>query len=166
MPSILDLTLIGELALLVSVTTQAIKSHPKVRGSDIVWWVGPIGIVTSLLWYLVIGKLIGGKYYIDFTEAYRAIANGLVGAVGASVGYNIQKLAPIPNVLPTATEIDAQNLKEESIKQQMVVTAVATSGVKPDTAKDVVGLDKNDPPPESLLDAVSPIPQKEEEPIG
>lgn len=167
MPSILDLTLIGELAVLVGVVTQALKSHPKVRGSDIVWWVGPIGIIVSLLWFLVLGKLFSGPYVVDFMELYRAIANGLVGAIGASVGYNIQKLAPIPNVLPTATEIDAQNLKEEAIKQQMVVSAVVTSGVKPDTAKDVVGLDKNDPPPEEVLDAVSPIPQPtEEEPIG
>jgi hypothetical protein len=161
-PSILDLTLIGELAVLVGVITQALKSHPKVRGSDIVWWVGPIGIIVSLLWYLVVGKLISGPYFFNFIELFRACANGVVGAVGASVGYNIQKFSPIPNILPTATEIDAQNLKEESRKQQMVVTAVATSGVKPETAKDVVGLDKNDPPPEAALDAVSPMPQEEE----
>ena len=165
MPSILDLTLIGELAMLVAVITQAVKSHPKVRGSDIVWWVGPIGIVTSLLWYLVTGKLFGGPHHVDFMQVYRACANGLVGAIGASVGYNIQKYAPIPNILPTATEIDAQNLKEETAKQKMVVSAVAEAGVKPDTAKDVVGLDKNDPPPEQVLEEISPMPQPDDKEI-
>jgi len=165
MPSILDLTLIGELAVLVGVVTQALKSHPKVRGSDIVWWVGPIGIVVSLLWYLSIGRLTSGSGYVNFEELYRSIANGIVGAIGASVGYNIQKLAPIPNVLPTATEIDAQNLKEEAVKQQMVVGA-ASAGVKAETAKDVVGLDTNDPPPETILEAVSPLPTDDEEIVG
>lgn len=166
MPSILDLTLVGELAILVGVVTQALKSHPKVRGSDIVWWVGPIGVVISLLWYLVVGKLDGGPYHINFMELFRAVANGLVGAIGASVGYNIQKFAPIPNILPTATEIDKQNLKEEALKQEMVVAAVAKAGVKPDTAKDVVGLDKNDPPPEAVLEEISPMPADDKEIIG
>ena len=165
MPSILDLTLIGELALIVSVVTQAVKSHPKVRGSDIVWWSGPIGIFCALLWYLVVGKLTSGEYIINFKELYRATANGIVGAVGASAGYNLQKSLPFPNLLPTATEIDKQNLKEEAVKQTMVVGAVV-QGVEPETAKDVVGLDENDPPPETALDAISPIPDEEERIIG
>src|SRR5687768_15947568 len=167
MPSILDLTLVGELALLTSVLTQAIKSHPKVRGSDIVWWSGPIGILAALIWYLVVGKLTSGDYFINFKEAYRASANGIVGAIGASAGYNLQKALPFPNLLPTASEIDAQNLKEEATKQTMVVKAVAT-GVEPDSAKEVVGLDENDPPPDELLEAVSPLPTetKDEEIVG
>lgn len=161
MPSILDATLIGELSLLVAVVTQAIKSHPKVRGSDIVWWTGPIGIAVALLWYLTVGKLISGEYYINFKETFRAFANGIVGAVGASAGYNLQKALPFPNILPTASEIDAQNVKEEALKQQVVIGGVI-SGVKPETAKEVVGLDEQDPPPEDLLAAVSPTADDEE----
>jgi hypothetical protein len=165
MPSILDFTLIGELALVVTVLTQAIKSHPKVRGSDIVWWAGPIGIVVSLLWYLALGKLTSGPHWINPMECYRAVANGLVGAVGASAGYNVQKMLPIPNILPTVTEIDEQNIKEEVARQEHVVDAVV-DGVEPDKAKEVVGLEKNEPPPVENLEEIQPPLNREDEPIG
>ena len=84
MPSILDLVLIGEISVITAVVVQTIKSHPRVKGSDVVWWTGPIGILLCVMWFAALGKLDEGAFIINFRELYRAIAIGVVGAVGRS----------------------------------------------------------------------------------
>lgn len=109
----LDLTLIGELALVILATMQLIKSHPRVKGSAIPYLSGVVGVVYALLWFLVNGRIYHDG--IHFGMIYEAVANGVVSAVSAITAYNAQKEIPfVPNLLPTATELDASKAKENS----------------------------------------------------
>jgi hypothetical protein len=100
-------------------------------------------------------------------NAYRAFCNGVVAVTTAAAGYVAQKAAPFPNLLPTTTEINAQKIKDEVTRQEMVVEAVK-KGVEPETAKDKVGLDENDPPPTEVLEQIQPTlpPTDGNKPIG
>lgn len=155
MPAILDVVLIAEFTAIITAGMQAIKSHPKVQGSMIPWLSGVAGLGVGVGWYLVNGELVSSDSFlgVDWADMYRGVFNGVAGAVSANAGYNIQKILPIPNVLPTASEMDAQKLKEEVKTQDMIVDAVE-AGVPPDRAKEKIGLDQNDPPPEEQLDAI------------
>ena len=156
---ILDLVLVGEISLITAVVVQSIKSHPKVKGSDIAWWTGPIGIVLCVIWFIALGKLDDGAFIINFKELYRAVAIGVVGAVGASIGYNVQKFAPIPNLLPTSNELKESAVREETVRTALVVEASA-EGVEPNVAKEAVGLEPHDPPPNVELEAIQPEPSE------
>lgn len=157
--AILDPVLIAEFAAIIATGMQAVKSHPKVKGSMIPWLSGIAGAGVGLGWYLVSGELKSpdALLHIDWADVYRGVFNGVAGAVTANTGYNIQKILPIPNVLPTASELDQQTLKETVKTQEMVVQAVA-EGVPPKDAKEDVGLAPTDPPPLTSLETVAPTP--------
>lgn len=155
--SIFDPSLVGELAALVTTSMQTIKSHHKIKGSIIPWLSGIVGAGAGLGWYLVSGQIDDGNGLlgVDWENIFRGTANGIAGAVAANGAYNIQKFLPIPNVLPTAQELDQSKLKEEVATQQVVVEAVS-QGVPPEVAKEAVGLEPDDPPPNEVLEEVAP----------
>ena len=155
MSSILDPTLIAELAAVTTASMQTLKSHPKIKGSMIPWISGVFGASAGVAWYLVSGKIDDGHgfFNVDWANIFRGVFNGVAGSVSANGAFNIQKFLPLPNVLPTAAELDHSALKEEVITTAVVEDAVA-KGVDVDTAKEAVGRSPDDPPLE------------EEKPIG
>ena len=165
---ILDVSLVGEFAAIITTTMQAIKAHPKIRGSQIPWISGVVGAAIGLTWYLVSGGLDDGHGLlgVDWANIFRGFFNGIAGAVTANAGFNIQKFLPdgVPKILPTSGEMNEQALKEAAKKQQDVVNAV-TEGAPPEKAKEIAGLEKSDPPPTEVLEKLSPIPD-EVKPIG
>lgn len=136
MESILDPILIGELGFVIVAIMQLIKSHPKMRGSDIPWLSGVVGALLSLLWFLVAGDLYHGA--MDWMNLYRSIAIGVVAAVASIIGYNVQKALPTPNILPTSNELTEQKLEEDMTKTVTTdVEAVAVATVDVETEKTV-----------------------------
>lgn len=165
---ILDLTLIGEMTAIVTTTMQAIKSHPKVKGSVIPYLSGGVGVVCGLGWFLVTGELESPDsiLHVDWADTFRGIFNGVAGAVSANAGYNIQKFLPIPNILPTAGEMDAAKIKEELATKELVVEAVK-EGIPPEDAKESIGLEPEDPPPTSeVVEEAATEQAAEDEEIG
>lgn len=166
---IISFEFIALLALVVTAITQTIKSHPKITGQNTTYVSAFIGVLMSYLWYAAKGDFVNHSAWhnVDWMNIYRAFANGIVATTTAWVGYNAQKAAPIPNLLPTATEINQKRLDEQVEKQQSVVEAVV-QGVEPDVAKETVGLKTTDPPPNDVLEAMKPpIPiPTDDTPIG
>jgi hypothetical protein len=156
---ILDPALIAEIAGITTAILQSIKSHPKVRGSSIPYLGGFVGVAVGFVWYVVSGDLLseGGIWGIDWQNSYRGILNGVAGSVVAQGGYNLQKALPIPNLLPSANEMDEKAIQEEVTKQTLVVDA-AQSGVDPKKAKEAVGLTHEEPPPVAELKEIQPTP--------
>jgi hypothetical protein len=156
--AILDASLVAEIAGITTSVLQVIKSHPKIRGSFIPYLGGIIGVAIGVLWYIVSGDVIakGAALGVDWQNIYRGLFNGVAGAVVAQGGYNIQKAIPLPNILPTSTEMDESKLKEEVRKHELVVEATQ-KGVDPKDAKKAVGLDpESDPPSVETLEQMQP----------
>ena len=158
--AIYDTSLIGEMAAAVTTTMQAIKAHPNVKGSAIPLLSVGAGIVFCVCWFLVTGNLDSdiAPLHIEWSNIYKALFDGVAAAVIANAGFNIQKYLPIPNILPTAQEIDDNAMKEAVHKSELVAQGVS-QGVPPDDAKKIVGLNPiTDPPSDRLLQAVAPPP--------
>jgi hypothetical protein len=166
---IISFEFIALLALVVASVTQISKYHPKITGNLAPYVSVFFGLVLSFGWFLVKGDLRSSHapLHVDWMNAYRAFCNGVVAVTTAAAGYVAQKAAPFPNLLPTTTEINAQKIKDEVTRQEMVVEAVK-KGVEPETAKDKVGLDENDPPPTEVLEQIQPTlpPTDGNKPIG
>lgn len=111
MGGIVDLVLVGELAMVVTALMQIVKSHPRMPGSAVPYISGIVGVVASLLWFLVNGELYDGG--MDWINLYKSVAVGIVGAVASIMGYNLQKALPTPNLLPTSNELNQQRMKED-----------------------------------------------------
>lgn len=157
---IYDTSLIGEMAAAVTTTMQAIKAHPKVKGSSIPLVSVLVGIGFCACWFLVSGDLDSSiaPLHIEWSNIYKAIFDGLAAAVIANAGFNIQKYLPFPNILPTAQEIDENAMKEAVSKNELVAQGVS-QGVSPDHAKTIVGMSTTqDPPSDRLLQAIAPPP--------
>ncbi|HEY9662923.1 MAG TPA: hypothetical protein V6C65_31145, partial [Allocoleopsis sp.] len=80
---ILDVQLIGEFAAIITTTMQTIKSHPKIKGSQIPWISGLVGACIGLGWYLVSGGIDDGSGFlnVDWANIFRGLFNGIAGAV-------------------------------------------------------------------------------------
>lgn len=154
---IVSFEFIALLALVVASVTQISKYHPKITGVVAPYVSVGAGVILSFLWFLVKGDLLskGAPLGIDWMNAFRAFCNGVVAVTTAAAGYIAQKAAPIPNLLPTATEIDASKIKDEVARQQLVVEAVQ-KGMEPEDAKETMGLKQDDPPPEDELEQIQP----------
>ncbi len=164
--SIFDAILIGEMAVVVATSMQFAKSHPRIQGSMIPILSGITGMVLTLIWFLVQGLLFSDTalFHVDWVQTYRAIFNGLAGAIAANAGYNLQKFMPQANLLPTSNELDQSKIKEVVEKTEMVQSAV-NAGVPKDIAKEVVGLENvpiADPAPIIDAAAVVIIPHEKE----
>lgn len=156
--AIFDLTLMAEMAGLVTATMQAVKTHPKIRGSSIPRLSAVTGAGAATVWYAVTGDMLDSTSWlgIDWEYVFRGIFTGIGGAVLANGGYNLQKFLPIPNLLPTASELDASALNEQVVKKELVAVAVA-NGTDPVEAKKAVGLDPvADPPSVAVLEKIQP----------
>lgn len=147
--NILNFEFVALLALVIASITQIAKYHPRVTGAFAPFITVASGILLAFLWYLVKGDLLakGAVLGIDWMNVYRAFSNGVVAITTATAGYVAQKAAPIPSLLPSTTEINASNIKEEVAKQELVVAAIE-EGLEVEVAKDIVGLGADDPPPE------------------
>ncbi len=149
--AILDPTLIGEISVIVSSSAQWLKANHKIKGSAIPFLSGIFGAIIGVGWNLVSGDIYDGA--MDWAEVFKGAFNGLAAAVGANGAFNLQKILPIPNVFPTSSEIDTSKMKEQSEATALVVEGVK-SGVEPDVAKEIVGLEPSDPPPNVELEAL------------
>lgn len=158
--AIYDTNLIGEMAAAVTTTMQAAKGHPKVRGSAIPLLSVAAGVIFCVCWFLVTGDLDStiAPLHVEWSNIYKAVFDGVAAAVIANAGFNIQKYLPIPNILPTAQQID-ENAMKEAVHKTELVTQGVSQGVSPEDAKKIVGLDPTtDPPSDRLLQAVAPPP--------
>lgn len=165
---ILDFEFLALLALLVAAITQTVKRHPKINNNNVTYVSAVVGILMSYLWYAAKGDFASSRAWlgVDWMNVYRAFSNGIVATTTAWIGYNAQKAAPIPNLLPTVEEMDEKRLQHEVTKTHNVVEAVS-KGVEPDKAKNLVGLDENDPPPNEELEKIKPeLPIPTDETIG
>lgn len=131
---------------------QAVKAHPKIRGSQIPYISAIVGICIGVGWYLVSGGIDDGSGFlgVDWANIFRGLFNGVAGAVSANGAFNLQKILPIPNILPTSGEMNESALRETVTSVEQVKEA-AKEGVPIPDAKDAVGLDENDPPPENTV---------------
>lgn len=165
---ILSFEFMALLAIVITGTVQTAKHSSRVHGSVAPYLSVIVGVVLSYLWFLVSGDLHNkdAHWNIDWQNMYRAFANGIGASTSATIAYQAQKAVPIPNLLPTATEIDESKLKEQVAKQKQIVAAVA-EGLDPRTAKETVGLETSDPPPQPVLEEIKPtLPPPDEEIIG
>jgi hypothetical protein len=153
--SFIDFTFIGELALILTAILQVLKSVKGIAGSKIPPLSAPIGVACGVLWYLVSGDLHNSHAFIsvDWMNLYRGVSGGFLAAMSSTAGYEVQKNLPLPNILPTASEMRTSYIKEETQKQQLVVEAVQ-QGLEPEKAKDVLGLPQDTPPPNAELEKV------------
>jgi len=154
----LDFEVIGTLAVLLISVTQILKYHAKFNAKITPFFTGGLGIVLSLLWYLVNGRLEThhAPLRVDWINLYQACASACVAVTTAAAGFLAQKMAPIPNLLPTSSEINQGKLDSVLQKQQSVVDAVE-KGMEPQVAKDIVGLPKDEPPPNEILEEIQPV---------
>jgi hypothetical protein len=166
---IVNFEFVALLALVVTAVTQTIKRHPKITGNQIPYLSAMIGIIMSYLWYFTKNDFYSKNawLHVDWMDIYRAFCNGIVATTTAWIGYQAQKAAPFPNMLPTSTELSTGELKEEVIKHAAVVDAVE-QGIDPSKAKKTMGMDQSDPPPNEVLEAIQPVlpPEHVEEIIG
>ena len=155
MPSILDALLIGEFSLTITAIMQTLKSKKGIPGSMIPPLSGIVGVALSLLWYAVNGDLRDSSIWlhVDWPNMYRGVVNGVIASVAANTGYVVQKNLPGFNLLPSASELRRAALAEEEDKQNLVVDAVQ-KGVPPETAKEAIGVDQSDPPPNEQLETL------------
>lgn len=136
MDTIVDLVLVGELALFIASLMQILKSHPKMPGSVVPYLSGVLGVVACLLWFTVNGELFRDNS-INWIDLYRGVAIGIVAAVTSIMGYNLQKALPTPNLLPTSSELAQQRMKESvektALSEVTTTAAITTEVIKEET---------------------------------
>jgi len=132
------MALVAELAVFITCLMQIIKSHPKVPGSIVPYLSGVVGVVSCLLWFLVNGTFFLGDNIINWVSVYQGIAIGVVAAVTSMMGYNLQKVLPVPNLLPTTGELDEQRKKEELADNATVIVETTTTDEGVSTESTVV----------------------------
>lgn len=105
----LDPSLVGELSAAVLGVTQAIKNKKRLRGVDGELIAVAVGFVVGVCWFIARGDIVDPSAWggVNWKEMFQGAINGILGGIAASTGFNIQKVLPIPNVLPTRQEKDA-----------------------------------------------------------
>lgn len=146
---ILDPELIAQLAAGITATMQFVKSNARVKGSDIPYLSGIVGAIVGVLYFMVNGDLNGvhSLWGVDWSNAFRGAFNGIIAAVSSNGVYNLQKVLPIPNLLPTAGEMDEHKLKEELAAKARNEVAIAEGVEKPAPSS---------PPPAVVVPAETP----------
>lgn len=129
----IDWQLVGELTVVIIAIMQLIKSHPATNGSDIPWLSGLVGIVVAVGWFAVHGTIYHNAH-VDWIDLYRAVVMGAVAATFGIAAYNTQKALPIPNILPTSSEMSNQKVAEDvqNKAQDATVSTVAVATVEND----------------------------------
>lgn len=106
----LDPALIAELSATVLGVTQAVKNQPRLKRIDGELIAVAAGTLTGVLWFLSRGEIVHDLAWhaVNWQEGFTALVNGLLGGIAASTGFNLQKVLPIPNLLPTRTEKEGE----------------------------------------------------------
>lgn len=104
---LLNLARIGEMIVAVSAFMQYVKRRKTLRKRDGETLSLTLGVVLCLGWALVLGEIFLATG-VNWIEVFRAVVNGGIAGISASGLFNIQKFLPIPNLLPTRSELDAQ----------------------------------------------------------
>lgn len=150
MPTFIDLAFVGQVAIATTACLQILKSIKGIPGSKIPPLSGPVGAVIALLWMFAIGDAHHNGTF-DWANIYKAVMCGIIAATVATASYEVQKNIPLPNLLPTATELRKAAM-DEMIEKKELVEDATKEGVDVDTAKEVLGVAEDEPPPTEETD--------------
>lgn len=110
----IDGGVIAEVAAAVAGVTQWLKNEPRLKHINGQFLAVLIGLVIGLGWFLVQGQF-GSELALDkiaWHNVFKATINGVLAGISATGVYNLQKFLPIPNLLPTRSELDAEDGKD------------------------------------------------------